>query len=65
MTPAELAAADEVFLAGTACGVIAVIRLDGRDVGTATEGPVTRSLREAYRTLTRGRDTIPAEGGGP
>jgi branched-chain amino acid aminotransferase len=65
MTPAELAAADEVFLCGTACGVIAVVRLDGRDIGTGTEGPVTRSLREAYRTLTRGRDIIPAEGGGP
>ena len=61
----QLATADEAFLAGTACGVIAVVRIDGRDIGSGTEGPVTRAVREAYRDLTRGRDTIPAEGGAP
>lgn len=53
-TSADLLAADEVFLAGTTCGVIGVVRLDGRNIGTGTEGPVTRAVREAYHKLTRG-----------
>ncbi|MBY0514482.1 MAG: aminotransferase class IV [Gemmataceae bacterium] len=48
-----LRAADETFLAGTACGVIGVVRLDGTDIGTGTEGPVTKAIREAYNRLTR------------
>src|SRR5262249_42778188 len=39
----ELASLDEVFLAGTSCGVIAVVRVHGKDVGGGTEGPVTRT----------------------
>ena len=54
VTPADLQAADEVFLAGTSCGVIAVVRVDGKDVGDGKEGPITRSIRERYRLLTRG-----------
>lgn len=50
----DLLAADEVFLAGTSCGVIGVVRIDGKDVGAGTEGPVTRVIRERYRVLTRG-----------
>lgn len=53
-TPDDLRAADEVFLAGTSCGVIGLVRLDGRDIGTGTEGPITRQIREAYHRLTRG-----------
>jgi len=49
---ADLVAAEEVFIAGTACGVIGVVRIDGHDIGTGTEGPVTRDIREAYRQLT-------------
>ena len=52
--PEDLYAADEVFLAGTACWVIGIVRLHGRDIGTGTEGPVTRQIREAYHRLTRG-----------
>jgi len=52
--PADLLAAEEVFLAGTACGVIGIVRVDGRDVGVGREGPVTRSLRERFHTLVRG-----------
>lgn len=50
----ELLAADEVFLAGTSCGVIGIVRVDGQDIGPGTEGPVTRQIREAYRKLTHG-----------
>jgi branched-chain amino acid aminotransferase len=61
----QLATADEVFIAGTACGVIGVVRVDGRDVGGGTEGSVTRAVRGEYQKLTRGRDTIESEGGAP
>jgi branched-chain amino acid aminotransferase len=71
-TVADMLAADEVFLAGTACGVIAIIRIDGRDIGQGTEGPVTRRVRERFRTVTSAiatpvakRDTISVEGGQP
>lgn len=63
--PDDLYAADEVFLAGTACGVIGIVQVDGKAIGPGKEGPVTRQIREAYDRITRGGDTIPAEGGGP
>lgn len=53
-TLSDLLAAEEVFLAGTACGVIGIVRVDGTDIGAGTEGPVTKKIREAYRRLTRG-----------
>jgi branched-chain amino acid aminotransferase len=52
--PYHLLDAEEVFLAGTSCGVIGIVRLNGEDIGGGTEGPVTRRIREAYRRLTRG-----------
>ncbi|HEY1188941.1 MAG TPA: aminotransferase class IV [Gemmata sp.] len=54
MTRADLLAADEVFVAGTACGVIGIVRVDGTDIGTGTQGPVTQKVRELYQHLTRG-----------
>lgn len=53
-TMADLLAADEVFLAGTSCGVIAVVQIDGRPIGSGSEGSITRQIRLAYRQLTRG-----------
>jgi branched-chain amino acid aminotransferase len=53
LTLADLHAAGEVFIAGTACGVIGVVCLDGRDIGPGTEGPVTRRTRELYQQHTR------------
>jgi branched-chain amino acid aminotransferase len=50
----DLPSLDELFLAGTSCGVIGIVRIDGQDVGGGTEGPVTRAIRERYRVLTRG-----------
>lgn len=41
----ELRTAEEAFLIGTACGTIAIIRLDGQAIGAGIEGPVTRRLR--------------------
>jgi branched-chain amino acid aminotransferase len=50
----DLLAADEAFEAGAACGVIGIVRVDGKDVSIGTEGRVTRAIREAYERLTRG-----------
>ncbi|MFO0802513.1 MAG: aminotransferase class IV [Gemmataceae bacterium] len=50
----DLHAADEVFLAGTSCGVIGIVQIDGKPIGSGTEGPITKRIREAYRKLTRG-----------
>lgn len=51
LTIADLQETDEVFLAGTTGGVIGIVRLDGRDLGSGTEGPVTRAIRTAYREM--------------
>jgi branched-chain amino acid aminotransferase len=49
----DLLSSDEVFLAGTSCGIIGIVRIDGKELGSGTEGPVTRSIREGYERLTR------------
>jgi branched-chain amino acid aminotransferase len=53
---------DEVFLAGTACGVIGIAKVDGKPIGTGREGPITKRIREAYRKLTRGESDIASRG---
>jgi branched-chain amino acid aminotransferase len=50
----ELFVAEEVFQAGTACGVIGIVRVDGKPIGAGNEGPVTRTIREAFARLTKG-----------
>ncbi|MBN9118288.1 MAG: aminotransferase class IV [Planctomycetes bacterium] len=49
----DLLAAEEVFIAGTACGVIGIIRIDKTGIAGKAEGPITRALRERYQQLTR------------
>ena len=51
LTQYDLYTADEVFLTGTAAEIIAVTRIDGRDVGTGKPGPVTADLRARFRKL--------------
>jgi branched-chain amino acid aminotransferase len=46
--PAELRAADEVFLTSSVRGPIAVTTLDGAPVGAGSEGPTTAELRRVY-----------------
>ncbi|HVK18341.1 MAG TPA: aminotransferase class IV [Fimbriiglobus sp.] len=48
-----LSAPDEIFLVSTAAEVIAVRSIDGKPVGSGKEGPITRKLRELYRTAAR------------
>ena len=38
----------------TACGVIGIVRIDGKDIGSGTEGPRTREIRSRFERLTRG-----------
>jgi len=47
ITEAELRAADELFLCGTANNVTPIVSVDGRPIGTGTAGPITAQLRDA------------------
>ena len=49
----DIYVADECFLTGTAAEVIAVVSLDGRQIGDGKPGPVTRNLLERFRAFTR------------
>jgi branched-chain amino acid aminotransferase len=54
MTRHDIIVADECFLTGTAAEVIAVVGLDGRQIGDGHPGPVTRDLRNRFQHLTQG-----------
>ncbi|TFE03630.1 MULTISPECIES: branched-chain-amino-acid transaminase [Jeotgalibacillus] len=43
--------ADEVFLTGTAAEVIAVVKVDGRQIGEGEPGKVTKDLLKEFREL--------------
>lgn len=58
---AELHAADELFVAGTATGVVPVESLDDRPTTTRGAGPVTAALRDAYRQPAAGRHPAAAD----
>jgi branched-chain amino acid aminotransferase len=49
----DLYRADECFLTGTGAEVVPVTRIDGRPVGNAEPGPITRRLIEAFHKLVR------------
>ena len=49
----ELYTADEVFLTGTGCEVVAVVDVDHRRIGEGTAGPVTKLVQDAYQSLVR------------
>lgn len=48
----QLYAASEVFLTGTTVEVLPVVRIDGRAIGAAEPGPVTRSLSKRFQEHT-------------
>ena len=54
LTQDDVYTADECFLTGTAAEVIAVVKVDGRTIGTGEPGPVTKDLLQRFRALTRG-----------
>jgi branched-chain amino acid aminotransferase len=47
----DLYNADEVFLSSTAGGIVPVVQLDGRTIGTGRAGPITVQFRESYQRL--------------
>ena len=52
LTRHDIFIADECFLTGTAAEVIAVISLDGRQIGDGKPGTVTNDLLQRFRALT-------------
>jgi len=51
VAPAELPAADEVFLTSAVRGILPVTTVDGSPVGNGSPGPITRRLLSLYRDL--------------
>ena len=51
--PAQLYAADECFLTGTAAEVVAVTHVDGRRIGKGEAGPITHRLMAAFAEFIR------------
>jgi branched-chain amino acid aminotransferase len=49
--PAEVYAADEVFLTSTTMEAMPVVRVNGRKIGGGKPGPVTRRLHKSFRAL--------------
>jgi len=47
--------AQEAFLAGTTTEAMPVVRIDDRQIGVGTPGPVTRSIRLAFEESVRAR----------
>lgn len=53
LTRYDLFNADECFLTGTGAELVAVVKIDGRVIGTGKPGPVTEKLIAQYRALTK------------
>jgi branched-chain amino acid aminotransferase len=53
LTPAELRAADEVFITSATRAILPVTRVDEEPVGDGTPGPITRRLIRLYDALAR------------
>jgi len=49
LDPGEIDKASELFLTSSTRGVVPIVRVAGKPVGTGQPGPVTRQLIEAYR----------------
>lgn len=56
LTRGDVYLADEAFFCGTAAEIIPIIELDRRRIGAGVPGPVTRTLSERFRAVTRGED---------
>jgi branched-chain amino acid aminotransferase len=52
LTLAELYAADEFFLTGTAAEIVPVARLDDRLISDGKPGPITKRLMERFKEVT-------------
>jgi branched-chain amino acid aminotransferase len=52
----ELYVADEIFVCGTAVGVVPVVEVDHRPIGGGRIGPIGKQMREDYLTAVRGTE---------
>ncbi len=53
----DLYSADEVFVTGTAAEVAPIREIDGRVIGAARPGPITRQMMAAFRAVTEKEGT--------
>ncbi len=53
LTPADLYAADEIFITSSVREVVGVVAVDARIVGAGVPGTVTRRVHDAYRARAR------------
>jgi len=51
----EVYMSDELFMTGTAAQIVAITRVDHREIGTGKMGPIATQLREIYQQAVRGK----------
>ncbi len=51
LAPYDLFTADEAFLTSTAGGLIPIVKVDGRPVGTGAPGPILAAMDARYEAL--------------
>ena len=56
--PADIYAADECFLTGTAAEVISVTKVGDRLIGNGAAGPITRKLLKSFRAFIRSGEDL-------
>jgi branched-chain amino acid aminotransferase len=60
LTAYDLYAADEVFLTSTAGGIMPLVEIDGRSIGSGKPGPIFQKVHDLYWALREsGRDSTP------
>jgi branched-chain amino acid aminotransferase len=57
LTRNDLYLANEVFFSGTAAEITPIVEIDRRVIGSGKPGSFTRELQQAFREVTRGRNT--------
>jgi branched-chain amino acid aminotransferase len=50
----EIYMSEELFMTGTAAQIVAITKVDHRQIGTGKIGPIVTSLRELYQQVVRG-----------
>jgi branched-chain amino acid aminotransferase len=51
----EIYMSEELFMTGTAAQIVAITRVDHRQIGSGGMGPITTRLRELYQQVVRGK----------
>jgi branched-chain amino acid aminotransferase len=55
---AELYNADEIFLTGSAAGVVPVLSVDRKKVGNGEVGPITKKIVQKYELVVTGKSSV-------